>query len=244
MAGPTFVNNSEDMHIKELHSWYEHYIDQFDPSLFCKPLANEPLNLEDIQRKIEQMVPLIEVNSIDGFCLVCQAMFETWPANLGARRQKYRNTTEKDTETKEDIETPLEFKAYPAWKWVKGWGDVITLNSRTTTISLEAAAKAGCRCCALFLQSIVGSDLLHVFRAIESRLQILGKPSRISINVFGWWPEENAAYVLEVSFPAHFKKPSTMYLGLNKYPLRLIGHRLDTSSHGKPTSQRHGFGGN
>jgi hypothetical protein len=194
-----------------LQNWYNGYLEADDVSICCQPLADVVLDEELIEQQISNASRCIEI--ADGFCCVCQTVFDTWPYGMRhPGESKVRNpvNVKKETETKsphsQETDSGLGIEPLPhfgkclAWRWHPGGGDVVTLNTRPDTISLEASARAGCRSCAFFFQSIVAQGLLHLFRVIEKRLDMLKKPSRAS-HMVSKWSDELWAYFGWYGFP-------------------------------------------
>ncbi|KFA70268.1 hypothetical protein S40285_09269 [Stachybotrys chlorohalonatus IBT 40285] len=183
---------AQDTDCDSLRCWYEGYVAAHDVARFCEPLAHVDLDLESIEQQIKASIHHIEV--LDGFCSVCQAVFDDWPRSLRSpSKDDYDEKEERASEAESIDDTPggtsdtaikplPDIGTYPAWEWNQGGSGTATLSMQPDTITLEAAVRAGCRC------------------LIENRLEVLHQSFEVSLLV-QTWTDRDAAYLVEYTFP-------------------------------------------
>lgn len=144
---------------QNLRRWYDDYVacDPDSTHNVVRDVASDPLDQVSIEQRIGSLASSIRVDH--GYCSICQDMFDNWPL---------RNYTE------------TEFEVY------RSQGDFppskFALARTFQTVELEAAARSGCKFCALLLQVLKDWDELDTFRRIEARLERLGDRAASSLS--------------------------------------------------------------
>jgi hypothetical protein len=167
------------------------------------------LDQEAIGARVLELAQEIVVKA--GFCSLCQVMFDKWPkmrTKLDKEKDDEANSQEIAQHQKDEQfeqipshqKISLDFDTGLARTWNSFWGDEVTLRSRSDSISIEAAARRGCKCCRFIYDRIEREGLLDTFRIIERRLQYLENPGGISLVVVRWG-NSGSSYILRLSYP-------------------------------------------
>lgn len=168
--------NKIDPDLRSLEEWYAEYMTQDNP--VENSIYPESLNVDVIEARILDCMKHIEVT--DGFCSICQAMLNNWPDTAAKEREieiaKVAGNTGLIT-----ISHSLFTDLRPGL-WIEHDGRAsYVLPCQGQTVRLESSLRQGCRNCGLILQTLKDENWLPTYRKIEERLNILGKPSNISL---------------------------------------------------------------
>lgn len=200
-----------------LEEWYAEYMTQDNPVATQKSTYTETLDLNEIEARTLESMRDIEVT--DGFCSVCHTMLDNWP-DLTAKRETqvakaagHKRTTISPQSSSKNL-VPGNLADSP-----DGPGFVLPCHGQT--VRLDSARRRGCRCCGLMLQRLEDLDCLDLYRCIERRLRILGKPSTISLLLTRIDTQEHGIsssnrLVLTIGFPGRLFWNSGLF-----FPIRL-----------------------
>lgn len=129
-----------------------------------------------IEKRIQQTSPATPL--INRFCHSCQKTFDNWPT-VGRSSQMTHESSPSDF--------PDE----------KGWETAVARHC--TTFEIEGGMRAGCRFCTFLLQGLKDTELLEIFRKVETRLYHLGEDGRASISIQDW--AQNPIQIIWLNLP-------------------------------------------
>jgi hypothetical protein len=165
----------------EIRRWYDEYIAANDRQLTPnKPLIlavqKDEFDVVAIEKRIEDLRPNTVVTG--RFCNDCQALFDNWP-DLSDSATVHPDGT----------------KCFPGAG--ADWKHAVARSFHT--IQLEAAARNGCRFCALLVQKLRDTEQLRIFHQIDARIESLGETAKAHMSLQNWG--KNQDQLLWVNWP-------------------------------------------
>lgn len=163
--------------LQGLEQWYAEYMTQDDPVAAQDSTYTETIDLKEIEARSLELTRDIEV--IDGFCSVCYTMLDDWPdltaeGEIQIAKAAANNRTTISPQSSSMNLVPGIWANSP-----NGPGFILPCQGQT--VRLDSARRRGCLFCGLMLQRLEDSNCLDLYRRIERRLHVLGKPSTISL---------------------------------------------------------------
>lgn len=148
-----------------LEEWYNTYkaTTHEIPRKFLNTLDGDVLNDESTEKEVIALMPSSQV--VGGFCSKCQNIFDDWPWP----------SFDNDDDDKDKNKDTFVYTVYEPWE-----RRYVTLCHRHVN-GLEASRRNGCRLCAMLIQTLIDSNLLWIYRAIEQRLRRLTKPTDLRV---------------------------------------------------------------
>lgn len=218
---------SIDDDLETLEQWYTEYMTQNDPTAIHDASDSEALDLLEAS-EAETLQLTRDIDVTDGFCSTCHTMLNNWP-DFETPEERRVSMTDEIKGSIIRLYSPFT-ELYPGSLINHDDRIKFVLPCQGQIVRLDSAARKGCRFCGLTLQTIKDSNWLALYRIIERRLRILGKPSKISL-VVDILDTQNRLYdCIQVGFPgrlfpvfASFNPPTLMAFHDGKY-CQLIGH--------------------
>lgn len=182
--------------LQALEEWYAEYITQKDPTATLDSSYVESLNLDEIEAQTLGLMRDIDVT--DGFCSICHSMLDNWPDIWAAQEKlvKQFGTSILNNGRMQIPQPPSNGGNHDCW--IGEHGMIYQMPCQGRTARLDAAARKGCRCCGLILQTLMDQDWLSLYRVIEKRLDRLGKFSKVSLVFYMF---EGCEETLELGLP-------------------------------------------
>lgn len=173
---------SSNNDITTVREWYDQYMTAKSATLkatapLIQAVAEDNLDSALLETRIESLRSGISVKN--NHCNLCHSLFDAWPDLSDPSIDKHPDGTDCFPGSGAD------------WKH--------TVVRTCDTLTLEAAARNGCRFCSLLVQMLKDAELLDNIRRIEARVELLGEPAEASLSLQNWGT--NQPQLLWVNWP-------------------------------------------
>lgn len=173
----TKSNSSMD----DYRKWFQEY-SLLEPnklmkdSEILKAMDLDELDPALVEERIQQATPAMPL--VNGFCHNCQKTFDNWPT-VGRSSQMTHESS------------PSDFPDETGWE--------TAVARHCTTFEIESGTRAGCRFCTFLLQGLKDTELLEMYRKVETRLHHLGEDATTSLSIQDW--AQNPVQLLWLNLP-------------------------------------------